>query len=1244
MNTRSVFVRRRTTALLSALCLAVTLPRHAAAQANPAPAPATSETTESDVVKMSPFTVESTAETGGYIAKETLAGSRVRTDLKDVASAISVVTSQFLKDTGSTNSLDLLVYTTNTEVAGIRGNFSNVGNSQAYDESASLLRPQNNTRVRGLESADNTRDYFLTDIPWDSYNVDSVDMQRGANSILFGVGSPAGIINTSLNSATYKNANKYEIRIDQRGSLRNMLDINYVLVPNKLAIRLAGVDDMTSYEQKPAFNHSRRIYGAVRYDPNLFGKTSRTTIRANFENGRIRSNNPRDLPPVDQLTPWFLTGSFTIPGFTAPAGTSYYSNLNKMVLDPNSTWNQWGNANSPVRWPNGQYPWLLGSMGRQGTGIESVYSAGTAAPLRTQVPTVIGAGGIDSNGNVFGNISGFEFFHNWVPSAYSAYAAAVIPGGIYYKDKSISDPSIFDFYSKLMDGQNKREWQNWHAANFAVDQTFLDDRVGVQLAYDYQRYNNGQETFLAGAGYSIGMDLNTKLADGSANPNVGRPFIGNSGQYGNTTNAIARDGKRLTAFGDLRAEDFFGRNLFSRILGHHVITGLLSQDTTRTDTRQFARWATDPSYTTATHQLGNGDIMTGSRQYDWVTYLGPSLTGAASAANAHLSNVSTNMAPPASLAVRYFDSQWHPQINPATGTAYGPADPYVFISHDQNGAAVTNNGTQSSNPANYVGWTTGTFPMLNADKGDISSLWTAGTKSINKIQSEGITWQGYLWDGTIVPVFGWRKDIVSSASSNAPKVAHNVSSMDYMVDMAETNMHRARGESKSWGFVVHTPRALRAKLPWDTDVSVFYDRSRNFKADAPRGDIAGNQIPNPAGTTKEYGFMVSTYNDRVKLKVDWYTTEDKNATLNGAAGAGFGNNLYYAWAMPYWGATTALAALDGINNFRQGNWGWPWNGITGPDQVTTATTAQLRADIADMFHNMPLSQRTADEYGLGMNIAAMHAAQTDAQYYAAVPTYGLNNAGVYDTVNGAGASNLGLQPAYAGSLRSFGSGPVASSDVTSKGVEAEITGQITRNWSVTINGSRTNAVITAVSPSIDAWVQSFTTFFGTPDHPTSAGLIKLWGGSTFAYNWNTTILSGYNLLRAQIGQMQPDLPPYKVNVISNYNFDHGVLKGANAGVAYRWEDRRILGYQYNATTTALDVTRPWKGPSDSHLDLWVGYSRKLTNGVDWNIQLNLRNVGEKNKIIPASMEPDGSVALYRIQYGMLASLTNTFSF
>ena len=96
--------------------------------------------TEENVYELSPFTVE-TSDSSGYQATATLAGTRVRTDLKDLASSISVVTSKFLEDTGATSNETLLQYTTNTEVGGIFGNFAGVGNTQGIGEGRNLTAP-----------------------------------------------------------------------------------------------------------------------------------------------------------------------------------------------------------------------------------------------------------------------------------------------------------------------------------------------------------------------------------------------------------------------------------------------------------------------------------------------------------------------------------------------------------------------------------------------------------------------------------------------------------------------------------------------------------------------------------------------------------------------------------------------------------------------------------------------------------------------------------------------------------------------------------------------------------------------------------------------------------------------------------------------------------------------------------------------------------------------------------------------
>lgn len=1161
-----------------------------------------------EVITLSPFVVTA-EEDEGYQARSTLAGTRVRTELKDVASAISVVTQQFLQDTGSRNQQDLLVYTTNTEVAGVRGNFSGAGGAATYNEIGNLLRPSNTTRVRGLDAADNTRDYFLTEIPWDGYIVGRVDLQRGPNSILFGVGSPAGIINTSLNTAMFRNANTVENRISRFGSVRTSADFNYVAKEDVLAFRVSALDDETKFQQKPAFNHDRRLFGALRFEPKLLGERSNTSIRVNYEKGDVKANRPRSLPPIDAITPWFQSGSAN--GVPYPNG---------ITLNPNITWEAYGNNWNGT---NAMYPWFREAfMGRAyNANIAGFYDANQGILFNT-MPSPGTPLGRNSAGEIDGTIGDIPFGRLWAITTFNNYARTALPGGQFYSNVSLSDPTIFDFYNNLIDGDNKREWQKWKASNVALSQTFLNHRLGFEFVYDYQRYEDGQVAFLNGDQYSISVDINTHLMDGTPNPNLGRPYVANSGQYGNSENYIDRDSKRFTAFADLNAEDYLGRSWLGRLIGRHVITGLLSRDDKETDSRSFSRWANDATFT---RELGlNNNITNGLRQYDWVSYIGPSLIGRSSASGAGLSRVNTIINPTGNVTTRLFDSHWN-----APGVAFD--DPYDYITYDANGNPVVNNGTQADNSANYVGWRNGTYRILNYDNAsDRALLYSSGQRALNIIESQGIVWQAYLWDGTIVPTVGWRRDEVRNSASQAPKGTDDVSLMDYAIDTSDANTRVVKGESKSWGVVIHTPREWRRRLPGHTNVSLFMNRSENFKADAPRGDIFGNQIDNPTGETKDFGFVISTLDDRVTFKVTKYETNMKNATLQ-ADSAGFSGNLYYAWALPYWGATHALAALDGIANpqLRQGDWGWPWNGIA-VDSNGNPDNARIGQIVQDYFTNFPLTQTFVDEYGLGMNVAAMRAATTPAQMYASVPTYG---------VDGQGASALGLQPAYSGRLRSFGAAPSASVDTTSKGLEFELSAQPTKNWNITLNASKTESTRTAISPSIKAWIETYTAFLAR-----DAGLIRLWGGDTLRKVWADNILAPYSVLQAQIGSAAPEIPEWRFNAVTNYNLTSGMFKNVNVGLAYRWEDRRILGYAYDASANALDITQPFYGPTEDHIDLWVGYQRKLTQKIGWRIQLNVRNVGEKAHLVPVNIQPNGSVALSRIAEGMVWQVTNTFSF
>jgi hypothetical protein len=96
-----------------------------------------------EIIELSPFTV--TAETfNGYYAAQTLAGTRLKTNLDEVASSIQVVTPEFMADVGANNLNDLFLFTTSTEASGINGNFSDYteGETATNDTVTSATTPK----------------------------------------------------------------------------------------------------------------------------------------------------------------------------------------------------------------------------------------------------------------------------------------------------------------------------------------------------------------------------------------------------------------------------------------------------------------------------------------------------------------------------------------------------------------------------------------------------------------------------------------------------------------------------------------------------------------------------------------------------------------------------------------------------------------------------------------------------------------------------------------------------------------------------------------------------------------------------------------------------------------------------------------------------------------------------------------------------------------------------------------------
>ncbi len=1160
---------------------------------------------EDEPVELSPFMVEGRFEEA-YQARQTLAGTRVRTDLGDLGAPITVITPKFMQDLGATNSLTLLQYTINTEIGGVYGNFAGVGDGPQSAETEILLHPAQNTRVRGLTRADNTRNFFLTEIPWDVYNVDRLDVQRGPNSILFGVGSPAGILNANLTDARLRNGARFESRVGSHGTLRHVIDLNLALVPNELGVRVAVLDQHERFHQRPAFNRDRRAYAALRYDPRWAAKgAAHTTLRLHVERGDIEANRPRTLPPVDALTPWFAP---------APSG------LGRQTFDPRTAWAPGGPAD-----PGGAAfnPWFNEAFfGRMfNSTLSLAFEPDASAPRSARQAVIATRFGLRADGTIDGGIDGLPFARPLGIATYSAYArAARLPGAAYnvYKDRFLADPAVFDFFGSLLDGPNKGERQRWSALNFDASQSFLDQRLAFNLAYFHQDYEEGQRSLLAGHAYAVSVDVNAVLADGTPNPDAGRPYVANNGFDGNVWSRFGRDALRLTAAGEIRARDWLGRGRAATLLGRHALTALLSRDRVTEESRQWSRFAADTDWAEATG--GSRHLSDGDRQLDWVTYLGPSLLDAPGPAAQRLAPITTTLLPPAGVTARYFDARWARPADPADPAYVDPAAPWF----DPRTSAPS---LQAENPANYGGWRNRTFSLLRADAGDQAQLHRLGHKRRNVVTSAALTWQGHLWNDSLVPTFGWRHDKVGIWSSAAP--------VDPATGLAATSyglgprLREQADESRSWSVVLRPPRGVQ--LPWGTSVSAFYYQGRNFKADQVRVDVEGRPLDPQVGHTRDFGLVISTLEDRLWIKLNAYRTGVRHATLEGT-GAGLGANLYYVHLLEAWGTASAVMGARGLAGDPEVQglaWYWDWAshdvgtpaGAYPRSGAGAAVDAAQQRAIRSWFDQMA-PQDFFDAYGLPVNVAAVQAGDFSAGLLGWTPAAGVG----------------ALQSATGGTIR--GVAPVATVDTTSRGLELELMARPSPHWDLSLSVARTQARRSRLNATLESWVRAQKTRFGSP-----AGELRLWsaGDRTVRELWEENVYSPYRLLVAQEGTSAPEIRPWRATVLTNHRIAAGRLRGLDLGGAIRWQEGHVLGYALDAAQL-LDPSRPFRGPASLAVDGWIGYERKLRGRFTWRVQLNLRNLGDRERLVPITVQPDGSPAAFRIQEGFGWQLTNTVSF
>jgi hypothetical protein len=872
-------IRPQTTLLLSVL-LASSISRLGAQNAappaptpTPTPAPAVSvpadqtpASTPEAAVQLSPFEVNVSKDQGYYTAN-TLAGTRLNNNIADLGSSITVVTKQQLEDTNSLNINDIFRYEANTEGARtytpttlVRTNFSdNLGGTGGTTGNfASALDTGN--RIRGLATADLEEDnfYSLYRLPFDSYNTQAVEIERGPNSIIFGTGSPAGIVNQDRTEATPdKLTAEAEYQASSWGGERESFGMNIPLIKDRLAIYIAQVYDSEGFKQKPSFDYTRREYAAFTLYPFANHKTKFTGSIEDYNN---YADDPNGVTPTDYVTPWRNSGE---PVWNPLTDTVTYLTTGKMVG-----------------------PYTISSTYPNYAGILQTMLTSSTSPYF--VPSLT----IDNSGHdvMFVDQGNLENYYKASQTAFSVpgyVPTKFTPAQALVNEERMTTttnlPTPFAYVAWQQPGVTSKSVYDWSNVNIdSLDNTFTHGRtytlnfqqeilsdLHFDLAWFRQELSQLQDSpENQASATAINVDTNQFLPNGQANPHLGQPFVDVYQADVYSQPEINNNWRAMLDYEpDLRGKvpgwlDW---------LGHHRFLGVFSQhDDVQTALRY--RPAIDG---------GNANYLPTA---------------------ASLNNAAGYSYPASNSTIE----QWFYLGGASASTpGYGTSSPGYFNRPGYGGPTVANITTY-----NYATgqWGPDTVHMD-------SLLFATGGLTENLQDSKTFFWQSFFWNDRIIGSIGLNDDAVKNRNTIFP--AKNPTALEFTQGFPnqpywynEGPWSYIGGNTSTLGLVVHPFKdwALIDNAARNGDIlpavlrtlSFTFNKSDNFNPPAAfYTDYFGNPLGKTEGKEKDYGLEIATPDNKFFLRATWFNTTNDNAyvTLTSTGRANYIDNaILQHWA------------------------------------------------------------------------------------------------------------------------------------------------------------------------------------------------------------------------------------------------------------------------------------------------------------------------------------------------------------
>ncbi len=1156
---------------------------------------------DADVFELSPFVVDA-SDNEGYYATSTLAGTRIKSDLKDIGTSIQVITKEFMDDIGANDAQDLLLYTTNTEIGGIQGNWSGEDTSGVtVNTEASRDNPFNSTRIRGIQKTTVTRNYFETIIPFDSYNTGRVGINRGSNSILFGLGSPAGIINNTVEGAVWKNGGEVKMNVDHEGSFRTSLNLNQVILEDKLAVRAAFLSDNRKYHQEPTYQDVERGYGAFNWRI-----TDSTTLRGNFEKGHIRANRPDSMSPIENITPWMLSGKPTVntglaTGKGWPAGTptgikvdkdgdgvlddvygndlrAYDDNVYMQYPDGSFVFDgQWGWHNdgyvtapkmpspipgstkgdmNPIVQSHGFFFMIWGDPRRNEVTMPGFFADHENATAGDALSYYLGGNG-NSNEDI--NFRGTENYKSYFNEPYTAQGYTDLKG--------------YNWGKYMLAGNAPIQTEDFEAYNLALEQTFFDKKVGFELSYDFQDSYRTSFTPLTHSNTALFVDINQRVPDGRENPNYGRPYVmpRNGKRYWNTDYSTFR----ATAYIKHDFAEQFEEGL-GRWLGRHSITGLI--DRNEKNHLSFGSGQVYDSEYARRYGGSPNELGVFQSQIRHALYVGPSVLG---------SEVSS--------------------LNDVTITPNRATDLWMVgenmpvIYYDPGAIAE---GVIASEPEDMLAL----GRMIETNLPVVESFGTGGDFTKTILDSKAAVWQGMFLRDHLVATIGYREDSVDLESYTLPPADERLEGDPWAHPSLWGNMKPDETTADRWSYsyVAHVPQKFTPF--WGTRLSFHYATSSNFALEPGRVNWNNVPIPNPSGETEERGFAISTLDDKLHIRVNWYETSLMNKSSLKPSNFVWNNilqsskahaNKYFKEKNAAW-ADFYLASYEAIQ------------GMLLPGE-------RERFDLQEVYTNNKLSSYLYNTLSAESDVEDAVSEGTEIEI-----TWNI-------TRNWRMHANIARQQTLKYNFHKY------SEELLELRVD-QLATPLRAPYSMFTIGDLTKGGLNKSIVDMDASLATGQAVY-----------LKNYSNN---YDFLRTRLTNYLTAKAAEGAPQPEVREWRFNLVTNYSFKDGRLEGLNVGAAYRWQDEVGIGYELMPISDPQwgevfvgDVENPYMAGSEDAWDFFCSYQLPwLKKYGRWTVGARVRNAFSGSMdVIPVKVQPDGeTIARVRLAPQQLWSFYSTF--